>query len=91
MSKRFGFVLFDDTAARNAALKAGTLRMRRDRGKSGGGHTKVKVCAVERADNELGRGRDVGLCRQWAKGVCARGEGCRFLHEGAGACAPPPS
>ena len=32
--------------------------------------------------------QDVGVCNLWKRGICPFAEGCKFLHDGEGGCAP---
>jgi len=103
-SRCFGFVMFKEgdegLKARMAAVKKSKLRISKRKYKKSLTDEElnavdhfirsyiIRIKVIDRDTFNDGRGRDVGVCFQWKKGVCARGDECRFSHDGPGSCAP---
>ena len=73
--KGFGFVVFKTKTYKIEALKARTVKAKKN---------SMYVRNVQREGRE-GRGRDKGgICFLWQSGNCSHGDNCRFKHEGHG-------
>mmetsp|Transcript_16399 Transcript_16399/g.24715 ORF Transcript_16399/g.24715 Transcript_16399/m.24715 type:complete len:255 (+) Transcript_16399:44-808(+) len=73
----FGFVTFESEQLKEKAVLQGCIHAKR---------RTIHIRPVERTDGSQGRGRDCGICYMWQKSACVRGNTCKFLHEGPGAC-----
>jgi len=84
LSRGFGFVVFQAAAGKDAALAQRSMHVH---------HKTVQIRPVERRSGGGGDGcgggggeGGDGVCYAWTQGVCARGDGCKFRHDGPGAC-----
>lgn len=73
----YGFVTFLNEDGCKAALEQGSMHVQRKI---------IQIRAVQRDGEEEGGGRGAGVCFMWQKRRCVKGDACKFLHEGEGAC-----
>jgi RNA recognition motif-containing protein len=73
----YGFVTFLNEEGSSKALEQGSMHVQRKI---------IQIRAVKREEDAEGRGRDSGVCFLWQKKRCVKGDNCKFLHEGEGAC-----